>query len=135
LRFFALAGVSAIAAAALHLAAHPYSAAPLIGASGAGAGLMGACVRFIFAPPEPWPTRDGMVLRQPALGFRSLVVDPRVLLFVGVWLASNFLFAVGAGPMGVTDANVAWEAHVGGFAAGLFLFSLFDPRSGSGART
>lgn len=127
-RFFALAAVSAAGGAVLHLAAHPLSAAPLIGASAAGAGLMGACVRFIFAPPEPWPTRDGMVLRQPALGFHRLLVEPRVLLFVGVWLATNYLFGVGAGPMGITDANVAWEAHVGGFVAGLLLFPLLDPR-------
>ncbi len=28
---------------------------------------------------------------------------------------------------GVTDATVAWQAHVGGFLAGLLLFPLFDP--------
>jgi membrane associated rhomboid family serine protease len=127
LRFAVLATLSALGGAALHLAAFPFSAAPLIGASAAGAGLMGASIRFIFAPPQPWPTRDGVVLRQPALGFRQLLVDSRVLLFVGVWLATNFLFAVGAGPMGLTDANVAWQAHVGGFVTGLLLFPLFDP--------
>jgi membrane associated rhomboid family serine protease len=30
-------------------------------------------------------------------------------------------------PIGGNDQPVAWEAHIGGFVAGLVLFSLFDP--------
>lgn len=127
-RFLGLAAVAAIAGAAAHLAAYRYSAAPLIGASAAGAGLMGASVRFVFAAPELQSMRDGVVLRQPALSLPRLLVERRALLFVGVWLVTNFLFGIGAGPVGITDANVAWEAHVGGFAAGLLLFPAFDPR-------
>jgi len=41
---------------------------------------------------------------------------------------TNFLFGAGAQSFGLSEAPVAWIAHVGGFAAGLFLFPLFDRR-------
>jgi membrane associated rhomboid family serine protease len=37
------------------------------------------------------------------------------------------LFGVAPLPMGGNEQAVAWEAHIGGFLVGLFLFSLFDP--------
>jgi membrane associated rhomboid family serine protease len=44
-----------------------------------------------------------------------------------VWLGINYLSSLIAEPLGVTDASIAWEAHVGGFLAGLLLFPLVDP--------
>ena len=41
--------------------------------------------------------------------------------------ALNLLFGLGSLSIAGDDQNVAWEAHVGGFIAGLLLFSLFDP--------
>ena len=51
----------------------------------------------------------------------------RILIFLAVWFGTNYLFAVLAQPLGVTDASVAWEAHIGGFLAGFLLFPLLDP--------
>jgi membrane associated rhomboid family serine protease len=39
----------------------------------------------------------------------------------------NIIFGVGSIAIGADGANVAWQAHIGGFLAGLLLFSLFDP--------
>ncbi len=50
-----------------------------------------------------------------------------MLLFILVWLGTNYLFAALAGPLGITDASIAWEAHVGGFFVGLVLFPWLDP--------
>jgi len=36
------------------------------------------------------------------------------------------LFGLISQPLGMTSGPVAWEAHVGGFLAGLLLFPLFD---------
>jgi len=55
--------------------------------------------------------------------------DPRVLAFLVVWFGINILFGLSSLPMPGVGANqvVAWEAHLGGFLAGLLLFSWFDP--------
>ena len=51
-----------------------------------------------------------------------------MLTFVGVWFGLNLLFGLGSVSFMVGEnQSVAWEAHVGGFLAGLLLFSLFDP--------
>jgi membrane associated rhomboid family serine protease len=54
--------------------------------------------------------------------------DPRFLLFLIVWLGLNALFGSGTVSFGMqAGQSIAWQAHVGGFFAGLLLFSAFDP--------
>jgi membrane associated rhomboid family serine protease len=50
-----------------------------------------------------------------------------VLAFLAVWFGLNLLFGLGAVSITGEDQPVAWQAHVGGFVAGLVLFSFFDP--------
>ena len=42
---------------------------------------------------------------------------------------NNITIVFGMGSIAVTGAgqSIAWQAHIGGFLAGLVLFSLFDP--------
>lgn len=126
LRFLGLAGVSAVAGAAAHWLVDPHAVAPLIGASAAGTGLMAAAARFVFAPVQPVFGPERIALRQPTLTLVQVLADRRAVLFLGVWLVTNFAFAFGAGPLGIADASIAWQAHLGGFLAGLLLFPLFD---------
>ena len=65
--------------------------------------------------------------RIPAAPLAVALRNPRVLTFVGVWFGLNLLFGLGSLSIAGFDNNIAWEAHVGGFLAGLLLFSLFDP--------
>jgi membrane associated rhomboid family serine protease len=54
--------------------------------------------------------------------------EPRLIVFLIVWFGVNLLF--GLGIVSFTDADdmpIAWEAHIGGFLAGLVSFVLFDP--------
>jgi membrane associated rhomboid family serine protease len=45
-----------------------------------------------------------------------------------VWLGLNVLFGLGNMSIGTAaDQQIAWQAHIGGFFAGLLLFSAFDP--------
>jgi membrane associated rhomboid family serine protease len=53
--------------------------------------------------------------------------DRRVLTFLGVWFGLNLLFGLTSGQTGLASGTIAWEAHIGGFVAGLLLFPLFDP--------
>ena len=66
-------------------------------------------------------------LRRPALSIADTLANRRALLFLGVWFAINFLFGIGAGPLLGENVSIAWQAHVGGFLAGLLLFRYFDP--------
>jgi membrane associated rhomboid family serine protease len=53
--------------------------------------------------------------------------DVRVLAFLVVWFGVNLLFGVGTISMPGVEQSIAWQAHIGGFLAGLLLFPLFDP--------
>jgi membrane associated rhomboid family serine protease len=53
--------------------------------------------------------------------------DPRVLAFLAVWFGLNILFGIGSVSLTEDQQSVAWQAHIGGFLAGLLLFPLFDP--------
>ena len=104
---------------------------PVIGASASISGLMGGAARFVFLDGGPLGALGGGTNgpgapRARASIFQSLA-DRRVLIFVGVWIGLNFVF----GPTGLTvtgeQVNIAWQAHLGGFLAGLLLFGFFDP--------
>lgn len=134
LRFLALFGVTALAGVAMHYALHAYDPMPIIGASAAVSGAMGAALRFVFQPGAPLGLAlalrpdEPLAYRLPALPLRRSLQDRRVLTFIIFWFVTNFAFGVAAQPLGLTEGGIAWEAHVGGFLAGLLLFSLFDPR-------
>ena len=49
-------------------------------------------------------------------------------MFLVVWLGLNMLFGLGTVSIGGEDGQaIAWQAHIGGFFAGLLLFNAFDP--------
>jgi membrane associated rhomboid family serine protease len=132
-RFLALFCVTAIAGAIAHYALNPMDFTPLIGASAADSGLMAAAARFIFEPGAPLGAPGGYSrsaspprFNTPAPGVRMLLRDRRAVIFTAIWLVTNFIFGAGAQSFGLSDGPVAWIAHVGGFAAGFFLFPLFD---------
>ncbi|MEP9376036.1 rhomboid family intramembrane serine protease [Aquabacter sp. CN5-332] len=127
-RFILFCVVTAVAGAAAHLAAYPGAMVPMIGASAVVSGAMAAAVRFAFSPGgplgPPGAIRDD---HQPAASLLGAFREPRVLVFVAVWVALNFLFGVGISVPGTEGSEIAWQAHMGGFFAGLLLFSFFDP--------
>lgn len=128
-RFLAFSAVTAAAGAAIHLASHHGEFVPMIGASAAISGYMAAAMRFIFqggGPLEMWRSQDARIYRVPASPLFTVFADPRILLFLLIWFGLNFLLGHGSLPLG-EDREVAWQAHIGGFIAGLFLFALFDP--------
>ncbi len=49
-------------------------------------------------------------------------------MFLAVWTGLNALFGFGTVSFGTeADQQIAWQAHIGGFFAGLLLFNAFDP--------
>jgi membrane associated rhomboid family serine protease len=130
LRFLMFYVLTAAAGALAHLVSHIGDLQPMIGASAAISGTMGAAARFAFqrgGPLDPWSADAVQRYRIPAAPLLVSLRDPRVLGFLGAWFALNLLFGLGSWSIIGEDQSVAWEAHVGGFLAGLLLFWVFDP--------
>ncbi|GAC1632265.1 MAG: rhomboid family intramembrane serine protease [Bradyrhizobium sp.] len=130
IRFFAFMAVTAAAGALAHLVTHEHAVAPMIGASASVSGTMAAAIRFAFVQGSFLSFSRGdadAAARVPALSLTRALRNPRVLGFLGVWFGVNIIFGVGSIAIGADGASVAWQAHIGGFLAGLMLFSLFDP--------
>jgi membrane associated rhomboid family serine protease len=129
-RFFVFMAVTAVAGAAAHLVTHEHSLGPLVGASASVSGAMAAAIRFAFVRGSFLSFSRGdadAAARVPALPLLRALRDPRVIGFLAVWFGVNIIFGLGSLGLGTDGASVAWQAHIGGFFAGLLLFSLFDP--------
>lgn len=102
----------------------------LLGASGGISGLTGVACRFIFQPLLV--ARDPVTGEQRVLGRRmasltELARNPQAAFFIAIWLILNA--AVPFLPMLIGQSiSIAWQAHLGGFLAGLFLTPLFERR-------
>jgi membrane associated rhomboid family serine protease len=136
-RFLLFMAVTAVAGALAHLITHEHEIAPMIGASASVSGAMAAAIRFAFVHGSFLSLRRGdadAAAHVPALPLSRALRNPRVLAFLGVWFGVNIIFGIGSITIGADGASVAWQAHIGGFFAGLLLFSLFDPvpRAGRG---
>jgi membrane associated rhomboid family serine protease len=127
-RFLAFCAVTAAAGALAHLVTHFGQMIPMVGASGAISGTMSGAMRFAFQRGGPLTFGGSdQSYRVPALSLVDSFRDPRVLAFLAVWFGLNLLFGLGAVSITGNEQPVAWQAHVGGFVAGLLLFSWFDP--------
>lgn len=73
-----------------------------------------------------WRDREA-ACRVPAAPLAASLRDPRVLAFLLVWFGVNILFGVFSIGVGNVDQAIAWQAHIGGFVAGLVAFAMFDP--------
>jgi membrane associated rhomboid family serine protease len=129
-RFLVFFAITAAAGAAMHLATHYGEFVPMVGASAAISGFMAAAIRFVFQGGGPlglWPGHESHAYHVPAAPLRVALGDPRILAFLAVWFGLNILLGLGSLTLAGEDQEVAWEAHIGGFLAGLLLFPLFDP--------
>jgi membrane associated rhomboid family serine protease len=107
--FYLAAGV---VAAVAHIAVQPDSTLPVVGASGAIAGVMGAYL--VWFPRAPVTTL--------VIFFLPFVIRIEAAWLLGVWFVSQFFTA--------PDSPVAWVAHVAGFVFGVLVGLLVR---GSGA--
>ena len=125
--------VVAAAGALAHLLSHPGAMVPMIGASAAISGAMAAAMRFVFqrgGPLEAWRGEIGDdAYRVAAVPLGATLRDPRFLAFLAVWIGLNALFGLGTVSIGEAGQEIAWQAHIGGFFAGLLLFTPFDPQA------
>ena len=130
IRFLAFFAVTAAAGAVAHLVTHIGAEQPVIGASASISGLMAAATRFAFqrgGPLSLFRVGDDDAYRVPAAPLMVALRDKRVVVFLAAWFAVNLVFGLGAVTVPGVEQTIAWQAHIGGFLAGLILFPLFDP--------
>lgn len=111
--FYLLCGVLAALA---HLVLNPYSDIPMIGASGAIAGVLGAY--FVTFP-------GARVLVLVFVFFFITTMRISAFWVLAFWFLIQLFYA--AGSVGGVGTNVAYIAHVGGFLAGLWLVKKLRP--------
>jgi membrane associated rhomboid family serine protease len=130
-RYTAFMLVVAAAGAIAHLITHVGAIVPMIGASAAISGAMAAALRFVFQPGGPLGLWRGEVNADayfvPASSLAGTLRDPRFLIFFGAWMGLNLLVGLGTVSIAGEGQEIAWQAHIGGFIAGLLLFNAFDP--------
>ncbi len=128
-RFLLLCAATAIGGALAHWLTHLHDFTPMVGASAVVSGMMGAAAWFVFArSPFSGGLIDPHAHLRPRETLSEMVRNQRTMVFFGIWFALNLLFGVGAGPLGITEGGIAWQAHIGGFLVGLVLFPRIDPR-------
>lgn len=116
--FYLLCGA---AAAYGHALTSPSSMIPMIGASGAVSGILGA---YLVLFPH------ARVHTLIFLGFYIQVVRLPAIFVIGLWIAMQFINGLLSKGM-AGSGGVAWFAHIGGFIAGFLLIRLFTSRPGS----
>lgn len=108
-----------IVAGVVHIMANPASNVPVVGASGAVAGILGGY--FILFP------RSRILSLIPIFVFLTVLEVP-ALIFIGIWFLIQLFNTIGS--LGGTANTVAWWAHVGGFIAGAVMVKMFVVNSG-----
>lgn len=116
-RFLLLYFVSGACAALLQVAINPYDATPIVGASGAIAGVLGA---YLVMFPHA-----SVLTIVPVFIFLTFVNIP-ASIFLILWFAMQFLYGMGSFTAGA--GSIAWWAHVGGFATGVVMAFLIPKK-------
>jgi len=117
-RFLLFYAICAVAGALVHVLFSAGSTVPMVGASGAISGLMGAAFRIALPA----------ILDEGDRRLRSAVTpltDRRFLMMSGVWVVSNIVFGITGIRVTEQVLLIAWDAHIGGFVAGILLIGVF----------
>jgi membrane associated rhomboid family serine protease len=117
LRYLGFYLVCGIAAALTQMLFNPTSTLPMVGASGAIAGVLGGY--FILFP------HSRVVALIPIWFFIQLVEIP-AFFFLIFWFLMQFLNGISA--VGQMFGGVAWWAHIGGFLSGVLLIKMFTKK-------
>ncbi len=114
--FYLLCG---IVASITHFIFNINSTIPVVGASGAIAGVMGA---YIVLFP-----RSRIITLIP-LFFIPYFIEIPAIIFLGFWFLSQLIAGTFSIFVGQQAGGVAWWAHIGGFVCGMVLHGLFKKK-------
>lgn len=118
-RFFVFYTLCGLVAGLLQIVAAPRSTIPMIGASGAIAGVLSA---YLLLYP-----RARVSTLVPLFFFIRIIWLPAIVV-LGSWFVIQLLNGLASLNVVVQTGGVAWWAHIGGFAAGMALLPVFRRR-------
>jgi len=118
-RFITLYLLSGVGAALTQIFMSPESRIPMVGASGAISGVLGA---YLFLYPR------ARVLTLLMFGFVFLFVHVPAVIVLGFWIVVQIFSGLISYGAGGEEGGVAWFAHIGGFAAGVLVLFLLKLR-------
>ncbi len=122
-RFLVLFIIGAICGAGLHYFFHTSDISPMIGASASVSACMGAAMRL---PSFSNGNFQGDITKFKIRSLIQALTNRQALTFIAVWFGVNLLFGTGVVDITGSGNSIAWEAHIGGFIAGLVLFGFID---------
>jgi len=114
LLFYLLVGM---AGGAAHIMTNPASTVPVVGASGAVAGVLGA---YIIAFPH------SRILALVPLLIIFFLAEIPAIVFIAIWFVLQLFNGVAS--LGGTAAPIAYWAHIGGFVIGAVLIKVLAQR-------
>ena len=109
--------LSGIGAAAAQILMDTHSQVPMVGASGAIGGVLGA---YLINHP------NARVLVLIPFGFFSQLIKIKALYVLGFWFVLQF---INSAMMSSQGGGVAYAAHIGGFVSGVVLILFFNKRN------
>jgi len=119
IRFIIFYILSGIFAALGQILMAPGSRVPMIGASGAIAGVLGA---YLILFPR------ARITTLVFFGFFIRLIKLPAIFVLGLWIIFQLFYGLSELSISGGGAGVAWFAHIGGFLGGIILIKLFSPR-------
>lgn len=114
-RFFTFYFICGVIATYTHALSEPSSMTPMIGASGAISGILGA---YLILFPR------ARIHTLIFFGFFIQVIKVPAIIVIGFWIVIQFISGLLSKGL-YAGGGVAWFAHIGGFVAGVLLIKLF----------
>jgi membrane associated rhomboid family serine protease len=111
--FYLVCGLSA---AFTQIFFNPNSTMPMVGASGAIAGVLGA---YLLLYPR------ARVTTVIIFGFFIRLIKIPAVVVLSFWIIYQFLYGISSLAVKTGEGGVAWFAHIGGFIGGIILIKLF----------
>jgi len=105
-----------IAAALTQIFFNPDSIVPMVGASGAIAGVLGA---YLLLYPQ------AKVTTVIIFGFFIRLIKIPAVVVLGFWIVYQFLYGISSLAVKSGEGGVAWFAHIGGFISGFIIIKLY----------
>ena len=128
IRFGVFWCVCSIVAALAHFAMYPDSYSPMVGASGAISGLMGAAARYGFRQVSEQGYENRSEFAGPILSVTQSLKSRSVTIFLITWIIIDIITGLAYPSVSGEGSAIAWVAHIGGMVAGFFLIGIFDTR-------
>lgn len=115
-RFIIFYLFSGIIAAFTQIFFNSDSIVPMVGASGAIAGVLGA---YLLLYPR------AKVTTVIIFGFFIRLIKIPAVVVLSFWIIYQFLYGISSLAVGTGEGGVAWFAHIGGFISGIIIIKLF----------